>query len=1567
MELTRTDAIVQFTSGSATVWNNVNVPVPAGAVVIDTVNKIIKEGDGTTLFANLPVCLDYNFTGATSGAITPVGVQAGNIAIADDSLYTPSTAKLTDILTSITVKATASATQTSQIASLTANSKVVTVTEGTPDGTIVICNNSKYQPGDKTLAQLISDIVAASAWSTSMHLSDIEWYTDADLTNRVINQNDLTENASYFCKITGFHDTAELRTVDFGLSTTNNKIIITNSAKEESAAFIATVFGGSSNDRFNHVSVDAEGNVYAVGWTQSEGMGTPAQHNIVVVKYDKDLNVLLRIIQGGNGSETIVGCDVNLDGELLVAGFTNSVGAGYTCLITRYDSNLNILASKIFGQTLDDVFYGIRSDLNGNIFCVGTTVSEGGGGNDALIYKLDKSLNILARKTYGGSQAENFYAVNIDSQNNVYAVGFSESNGTSTDALIVKFDNNLSILARKHSTGALREVFAGVDIDASGNVYCTGWTSSEGLGNEDALVVKFDSNLTVLAKKRYGGTGSEVFDEVVVDASGNLYLSGYGSSDRGQIDALLIKVDSSLNVISKKYFGGNAGPDELRGMFVGKDCIYAAGYHTSAANGEQSLLVKCPFSLPAGTVTGTTLTELTLGDSNLTWADSNIAFVNDTLTLINSTLLYEYTSGLTTANSNMGSTRDVLVVARKTAPSKLVTAVYSSTGVDQFNDLVIDSTGAIICVGQTTNNGIPIALIVKFDSNMVAISRKLFSSSYSSVFHGVCVDASNNIVCAGGMRTSDSSLSDCLIVMFNSALDTITVQKTYSGTGDEMFYDVGMAIDGNFVAVGYTTSEGLGVKDALIIRYSTTLGLLARKRYGGAGNDVFTGIGFDTAGNFIAVGYTGSEGVNTSGLVIKFSSALAVVLRKFYNSSLGTTTEFNAVKVNSANEIFIAGRVVMATGNKGLMLKMDTSLAVVSNKLYGNTLGSTEFSGIALDADGNMFFVGKTNAEGVGNYDALIVKLSNAFVVLGKKTYGTFGADGDIMCVTDSNKDLLISGYATLNGTTDAVLTKVPGGLPLGVFANKKFTDLALNDSNLIYSGDTAVNTNSVSTLANSALTPVNSTLTLSNASGAVVVDKLVLDAVSNVFQVKVGDVVTSGSSVAVDFTLTTDDGDSVLTKNVNVNFKTYTFMISLYGGTGVDRFTYFDFDSTGNIYACGNTTSEASAVRCLIAKFDSDFNVLNKKTYYETGSVTPLFHSLIIDASNNIYCFGIVGVNEYAVFVKFDSSLNVLANKRVYGAAADSFLSGVIDTNGNLFVLGGTESEGGIYNANAIIYKFDSSLNLLLKKQWGGAARDTLIHMDIDSNNYLYIVGYSTSEGRGVYDALIYKFDNNLNPIARKACYGVSNDYFVKFVTASNGNIFTCGSTTVNGKALASITEFDSNLNYIRTIVIKAKDSDTYSHFSGIAIDTVGNIYAAGYIAYNPTGGENRSGLLCKFDRNLNCTWSKEYNGGGSEEFWDVKIDSQNNIVCCGIGFASSTYDAVLMKFTQPVRYGYFRTTTILNVLIADSDQEFVPITLNVKDSTLVGADSNLTYDNSPALLSTGLVATNTREVLVV
>jgi hypothetical protein len=95
-----------------------------------------------------------------------------------------------------------------------------------------------------------------------------------------------------------------------------------------------------------------------------------------------------------------------------------------------------------------------------------------------------------------------------------------------------------------------------VAVDSSNNIYVTGITEggldgNSNFGGEDLFLVKYNSSGTKQWTKQLGTPTSDYGNEVTVDSSGNIYVSGYteggldGNTNAGNSDIFLVKFNSS--------------------------------------------------------------------------------------------------------------------------------------------------------------------------------------------------------------------------------------------------------------------------------------------------------------------------------------------------------------------------------------------------------------------------------------------------------------------------------------------------------------------------------------------------------------------------------------------------------------------------------------------------------------------------------------------------------------------------------------------------------------------------------------------------------------------------------------------------------------------------------------------------------------------------------------------------------------------------------------------------------------------------------------------------------------
>jgi hypothetical protein len=400
----------------------------------------------------------------------------------------------------------------------------------------------------------------------------------------------------------------------------------------------STYLGGSGDENGRGIVVDAAGNAYVTGRTSSTNFPTgnapQATYGGATDAFVTKLNasgsaLVYSTYLGGSGGDNSSGIVVDATGNAYVAGFTNSpnfptanaiqatYGGGVNdTFVTKLNASGSALVySTYLGGTDSDKGNGIAVDSSANAYVIGQTGSTnfptanafqatyGGGDFDGFVTKLNASGSALVYSTYlGGGNTDDGFAIAVDSSGNAYLTGdtsstnFPKANalqatygGGDSDAFVTKL--NASGAALVYSTylggGGLE---AGLDIalDSSANAYVTGSTGSTnfpiadafqatngGGGKIDAFMTKIGASGAALVYSTYlGGSSDDIGAGIAVDASGNAYVIGRtnsanfptanafqatygGGGDLG--DAFVTKIDASgAALVYSTYLGGSS-------------------------------------------------------------------------------------------------------------------------------------------------------------------------------------------------------------------------------------------------------------------------------------------------------------------------------------------------------------------------------------------------------------------------------------------------------------------------------------------------------------------------------------------------------------------------------------------------------------------------------------------------------------------------------------------------------------------------------------------------------------------------------------------------------------------------------------------------------------------------------------------------------------------------------------------------------------------------------------------------------------------------------------------------
>ncbi len=273
---------------------------------------------------------------------------------------------------------------------------------------------------------------------------------------------------------------------------------------------------------------------------------------------------------GGGGEDSASDIAFDGSGNVYVTGrgfFTwgtplRPPAGGYDVFVAKLDANGVLLWNTFLGGASDDSAFGITVDVSGRVYVAGRSAATWGApllqwaapsfSSDAFVAKLDSNGALMWNAFFRESGGKDGYSfkgggITVDAVGSVYVAGsgnvswgvpvrsWSGTPATPNDALVVKLDTNGTLLWHTFLGGAGDDFGERIALDAAGNAYVTGrswggWGEPilpwEGL--DDAFAVKLGPDGALLWNTFLGGTADDFGCGITVDGSANVYVTGYG-------------------------------------------------------------------------------------------------------------------------------------------------------------------------------------------------------------------------------------------------------------------------------------------------------------------------------------------------------------------------------------------------------------------------------------------------------------------------------------------------------------------------------------------------------------------------------------------------------------------------------------------------------------------------------------------------------------------------------------------------------------------------------------------------------------------------------------------------------------------------------------------------------------------------------------------------------------------------------------------------------------------------------------------------------------------------------
>ena len=292
-------------------------------------------------------------------------------------------------------------------------------------------------------------------------------------------------------------------------------------------------WGFSEYDHASSVALDNFDNIYLTGQCYNE---TSQNRDISTLKYNNAGKLEWAKTWGGSGREWngySIGRDILVDksNEIYVGGYTDVVGNSLALL--KYNSTGEEIWSKTFdftGLNDSDDCIGITTDSYENII-LGGFINTENKSQDFLILKLDKSGVPLWTHSWGGKEKDFPTSIGVDSKNNIYLAGYTESYGAEKrDIYLAKLDEDGNLLWDIKYGAALDDICLSLKIDSSDNIILGGESNSYTNGFFDMLLLKFNPQGTPLWSQIWGFSANDQFGDLIIDKEDNIYLTGRSDS-----------------------------------------------------------------------------------------------------------------------------------------------------------------------------------------------------------------------------------------------------------------------------------------------------------------------------------------------------------------------------------------------------------------------------------------------------------------------------------------------------------------------------------------------------------------------------------------------------------------------------------------------------------------------------------------------------------------------------------------------------------------------------------------------------------------------------------------------------------------------------------------------------------------------------------------------------------------------------------------------------------------------------------------------------------------------------
>ncbi|MEI6852186.1 MAG: SBBP repeat-containing protein [Bacteroidota bacterium] len=355
--------------------------------------------------------------------------------------------------------------------------------------------------------------------------------------------------------------------------------------------------GGYGDDIGTAIYIDANGNVFITGTTK-----TANSVDIISIRYNssgtqKWLNTYNGPASGGDAGMDLTG---DASGRTYVTGYVTDTSSFSNLITICYNFTGAFQWATQYNYTTNLNDAGVRITLNGT-----TATATGCTQTNTTTFKyctvnFNTTSGAITSSSVGSTN--NNTGINQvndmvqDASGNIYIAG-SVYNGTQNNNFdVVKLNSSLNISwERTYNTAdSLDDIANAIEVDSAGNVYVSGYVTTTTQG-KNIKTLKYNSSGTLQWEMSYNDSlnGNDEAKGMALDAYGNVYVTGYTSTDIDQANYITIKYNPSGSEIWKIQTDGSAHlNDKAFNVSANNTGVVVAGQSETSSGTYEYLTVK---------------------------------------------------------------------------------------------------------------------------------------------------------------------------------------------------------------------------------------------------------------------------------------------------------------------------------------------------------------------------------------------------------------------------------------------------------------------------------------------------------------------------------------------------------------------------------------------------------------------------------------------------------------------------------------------------------------------------------------------------------------------------------------------------------------------------------------------------------------------------------------------------------------------------------------------------------------------------------------------------------------